>query len=140
MRNIRYGLLAGALAGVLLVALLYVDEGPANQLILVAQTFGLDGRGASKVVAAGLILALGTLIGGLFGILLRQRPLSRGNALVWGLAAGVLWWAVLFVLLGDVIQRLVFPPYGMMLYLALSLVYGLVLGSIYSIMQQGQTR
>ena len=90
MRSIRDGLLAGALAGLLLVVLLFFDEGPANQLTLVAQSLGLDGRGGSKGVAALLIFVLAALIGGLFGALRRQPGLSRAWTLFWGLVAGAL--------------------------------------------------
>ncbi len=136
MRSIRYGLLAGALAGLLVVILLFFDEGPTNQLIFVAQTLGLDGHGGSRWVAAAVMLALGAIIGALFGALRRQPAFSRGRALLWGAAAGIVWWAVLFVFLGLVVQRLSFPLYLLMLYLAVSLVYGLVLGSVYTTLQQ----
>jgi hypothetical protein len=136
MRSIRYGLLAGALAALLLVCLLFIDEGPANQLIFVAQSFGLDGRGTSKLVAALLIFVLGAIIGGLFGAFRRQPSSSRGQTLLWGLGAGVIWWAVLYVFFGSVVQRLSLSLYLLMLYLVVSLVYGLVLGSIYASLQK----
>jgi hypothetical protein len=138
MRSIRYGLLAGGLAGLLLVGLLFYDEGPSNQLIFVAQSFGLDGHGASRGAAALLLLILGTIIGGLFGALLRQPSISRGKALLCGLVAGVLWWAILYLLLGVVVQRLAFPLYLLMLYLVVSLVYGLALSSVFVSLREGR--
>jgi hypothetical protein len=140
MRSIRYGLLAGALAGMLLVLLLFFDEGPGNQFMFVAQTLGLDGRGGSRGLAALVMFILAIIVGALFGALLRQPSASRTRPLLWGLAVGVLWWAVLFVLLGDVVRRLQFPLYWLLLYLVLSLVYGLVLGSLYTTMQQKANR
>ncbi len=136
MRSIRHGLLAGALAGLLLVILLFFDEGPGNQLGPVAQSFGLNERGESKLVAALLMFGLGTIVGGLFGALWRQRSISRGWAMLWGWVAGLLWWAILFVFLGSIAQGVLFSVYGMLLYLVLSLVYGLVLGSLYTTMQR----
>ncbi|HEY7355901.1 MAG TPA: DUF6789 family protein [Ktedonobacterales bacterium] len=136
MRSIRYGLLAGALAGLLLVAMLFFDEGPTNQLIFVAQAFGLDGHAGSKGVAALLMLALGAIIGMLFGAFRRQPSAPRGRALLWGAVAGIVWWAVLFVFLGLVVRRLPSSVYLLMLYLAVSLVYGLVLGSVYTTLQR----
>lgn len=140
MRSVRYGLLAGGLAGLLLVGLLFYDEGPSNQLIFVAQSFGLDGHGGSRGIAALLVLVLGTIIGGCFGALLRQPSLSRGWSLLWGLVAGVLWWAILYIFLGVVVQRLSFPFYILMLYLVVSLVYGLALSSVYVGLQERRRR
>lgn len=140
MRSIRYGLLAGALAGMLLVLLLFFDEGPGNQFLFIAQTLGLNGRGGSRGLAALVMFILAIIVGGLFGALLRRPSASRARSLLWGLVVGVLWWAVLFVLLGDVVRRLQFPLYWLLLYLVLSLVYGLVLGSIYIAMQQKANR
>ena len=140
MHSIRYGLLSGALAGVLLVLLLFFDEGPGNQFMFIAQTLGLDGRGGSRGLAALVMFILAIIVGGLFGALLRRPSASRGLSLLWGLAVGILWWAVVFVLLGDVVRRLQFPLYWLLLYLVLSLVYGLVLGSVYITMQQKVSR
>ncbi len=135
MRNTRYGLLAGAFAALLLVFLLFFDEGPGDQLTFVAQALGLDSRAESRWVAALLIFALGAILGALFGAFWR-RAIPRRRALLGGLAVGALWWAVLFVLLGGVVQRLSFPLYPTLLYLVLSLIYGLVLASIYATLQR----
>jgi hypothetical protein len=136
MRSIRSGFLAGALAGLLLVALLFFDEGPTNQLLFVAQSLGLDSHAGSKGIAALLMLALGAIIGALFGAFRRQSTFARGRALLWGAVVGIVWWAALFVFLGLVVQRLPFSLYLLMLYLAVSLVYGLALGSVYTTLQQ----
>ena len=138
MQSMRHGFLAGTLAGLLLVLLLFFDQGPSDQLILVAQSLGLDGRGWSKGVAALVVLALAVLIGGLFGVLLRRQAASRARLIFCGLAAGALWWAALYLLLGGVVQRLTFSLYTLMLYLLLSLIYGLVLGNIYATARQRQ--
>lgn len=133
MHSIRHGLLAGAFAGILMIALLFFDEGPGNQLTAVAQSLGLDGHEGSKWLAVLLVLVLGTLVGGLFGALLR-RPSS--TTILWGLIAGALWWVILFIFLGDVVQRLSLSFYLLMLYLVISLVYGLALGSMYASLQR----
>lgn len=132
MQSIRHGLLAGTLAGVLLLGLLFFDQGPADQFILVAQTFGLDGHNASKWLAALLMFALAVILGGVFGALLRRPPISRFQSLLWGAAVGVVWWAVLFVVLGNIVEGLPFALYTLLLYLLLCLVYGIVLGSVYA--------
>jgi hypothetical protein len=46
-----------------------------------------------------------------------------------GLATGVVWWVVVFLLLGTVIRHNPQSLYGMMLFLVVSLLYGLALGS-----------
>lgn len=136
MRSIRHGLLSGTLAGMLLVLLLFFDDGPGNQFMFIAQTLGLDGRGESRGLAALVMFILAIIVGGLFGALLRRPSASRARSLLWGLLVGILWWAIFFVSLGDVARRLQFPLYWLLLYLVLSLVYGLVLGSLYTTMQQ----
>lgn len=136
MRSIRHGLLAGAFAGILMIALLFFDEGPGNQLTAVAQSLGLDGHEGSKWLAVLLVLVLGTLVGGLFGALLRRPSSARGRTILWGLIAGALWWVILFIFLGDVVQRLSLSLYLLMLYLVISLVYGLALGSMYASLQR----
>ena len=136
MRSIRNGLLAGAFAGVLMIALLFFDEGPGNQLTLVAQSLGMDGHEGSKWLAVLLVLLLDTLVGGLFGTLLRRPSSARGRTILWGLIAGALWWAVLFIFLGDIMQQLSLSLYLLMLYLVISLVYGLTLGSVYTSLQK----
>ena len=132
MQSIRHGLLAGTLAGVLLLGLLFFDQGPADQLILVAQSFGMDGHNPGKWLAALLMFALAVILGGVFGALLRRPAISRLQSLLWGAAVGVVWWAILFVFLGDMVEGLPFALYTLLLYLLLCLVYGVVLGSVYA--------
>ena len=131
MQSIRHGLLAGTLAGILLLGLLFFDQGPTDQFVLVAQTFGLNGQDGSKWLAALLMFALAVVLGGAFGALLRHPTISRLQSLLWGAAVGVLWWAILFVLLGDMVEGLPFVLYTLLLYLLLCLVYGMALGSVY---------
>jgi hypothetical protein len=138
MHRIRDGLLAGALAGLLLVLLLFFDQGPGDQLILVARALGLDGHGGSQWIAALLVWVLGSILGGLFGALWRQPSPSLGRALLWGWVIGILWWVGLFLILGGLVQSLALSLYPLLLYLVLNLVYGLVLGSVYTTLQQAR--
>ena len=131
MQSIRHGLLAGTLAGVLLLGLLFFDQGPADQFVLVAQTLGLNGQDGSKWLAALIMFTLSIVLGGIFGALLRGPAISRLRALFCGVAVGVVWWAILFVVLGDMVERLPFVLYTLLLHLLLSLIYGMVLGSVY---------
>jgi hypothetical protein len=132
MQSIRHGLLAGALAGFLLLGLLFFDQGPADQYILVAQSFGLDGHTPGKWLAALLMFTLAVILGGVFGALVRRPAISRLQSQLWGAAVGIVWWAILFVLLGNIVEGLPFALYTLLLYLLLCLVYGIVLGSVYT--------
>lgn len=134
MRSVRHGLLAGGLAGLLLSGLLFIDEGPGNQLAGVAQALSFTGSGASRGVVAGLVLALGVLLGGGFGALLRRKPVPRWRALLLGVALGGGWWVLM--LLGGVVRGLAFTLYPLLLALVLSVLYGLILGSLYTTLQQ----
>lgn len=134
MRSVRHGLLAGGLAGLLLSGLLFIDEGPGNQLADVAQALTFTGGGASRGVVACLVLVLGVLIGGGFGALLRRRPVPRWRVLLLGVALGGGWWVLM--LLGGVVRQLDFSLYPLMLALVLSVIYGLILGSVYTTLQR----
>lgn len=136
MRAIRQGFLAGALAGILLVALLFMDEGPANQLLGIAQALAFAPTGASRWVVALLVVALGIVIGGGFGVLLRGQAVSRLRAILWGLAVGLGGWVVVVLLLGEAVRRLQFSLYPFLLSIILCLLYGLVLGSVYATLRQ----
>lgn len=139
MQSIRHGLLAGTAAGAILLGLLFLDQGPADQFIVVAQTFGMNGHNGSKLAAALLMFALAVMLGGLFGALLRQPTISRLRSLLWGVAVGVLWWGILFVFLGNMVEGLPFVLYTFLLYLLLCLIYGMVLGSVYATVHKNVT-
>ncbi len=134
MRSVQHGLLAGGLAGLLLGGLLFIDEGPGNQLAGVAQALSFAGDGASRGVVACLVLVLGVLLGGGFGALLRHKPVPRWKALLLGVALGGGWWVLM--LLGGAVRGLAFTLYPLLLALVLSVLYGLILGSLYTTLQQ----
>jgi hypothetical protein len=134
MRSVQHGLLAGGLAGLLLGGLLFIDEGPGNQLAGVAQALSFAGSGASRGVVAGLVLVLGVLLGGGFGALLRRKPVPRWRALLLAVALGAGWWVLM--LLGGVVRQLSFSLYPLLLALVLSLLYGIILGSLYTTLQR----
>ncbi|HEY4383313.1 MAG TPA: hypothetical protein VGN34_02400 [Ktedonobacteraceae bacterium] len=123
------GLRAGALAGLLLVGLLFVDYGPATNLSTVARWFALDGHPWSKVIGALLLLLLGGLFGGVFRLIVRW-PGSLRQSVLAGLVAGLCWWVVLVLLLSTAFRHIQQSLYGMLFWLVMSLLYGLVLGSL----------
>ncbi len=127
---VQHGLRAGALAGLLLVGLFFVDYGPATNLSTIACWFALDGNVWSKVIGAVLLVALGAVFGGLFGIAVRRSSSLFLSVLI-GLATGLCWWVVLVLLLSTVVRHIQQSFYGMLFWLVTSLLYGLVLGSLY---------
>jgi hypothetical protein len=135
MRSVQQGMLAGGLAGLLLSGLLFLDEGPGNQLASVAQTLGFSGGSGSRWLIAGLVLGVGTLIGGGFGTLLQHKPTSRLRTRLVALAFGAGLW-VLVLAVGSVTWHLPFALYPLLLSLVLCLLYGLVLGSAFTTLQK----
>lgn len=131
------GLRAGALAGLLLVGLLFVDYGPATNLSTVARWFALDGQPWSKVVGALLLVVLGSLFGSVFGMIVR-RPASLSRSVLAGLVTGLGFWVILVLLLSTALRHIQQSPYGMLSWLVISLIYGLALGSLFGQMQKGE--
>jgi hypothetical protein len=129
------GLRAGALAGLLLVGLFFVDYGPATNLLTIARWFVLDGNPWSKVIGALLLIMLGGLFGGLFGVAVRWSG-SLLPVMAAGLMAGLCWWVVLVLLLSTVLRHIQQSPYGTLFWLVTSLLYGLILGSLYGQFQK----
>lgn len=130
-KAVQRGLRAGALAGLLLVGLFFADYGPATTLSTVARWFALDGNAWSKLIGAILLVIVGAVFGGLFGIALRSRSLSLSQSVLVGLATGLGFWIVLVLLLSTAIRHIEQSLYGMLFWLVTSLLYGLVLGSLY---------
>lgn len=131
-RAIQVGLQAGACSGVLLVALFFVDYGPATNLASIARWFWLDGSGWSKLIGALIVLVLATLGGALFGAATRGRTLSLSQSILMGLLAGIIGWALLVLLLAILIRHIPFAPYTMLYWIIVSLFSGLILGSLFA--------
>jgi hypothetical protein len=139
-RTVQHGVLAGALAGLLLVGMFFVDYGPAMNLVTVAHWFALDGNAWSKLIGALLLVVLGALFGGLFGVVVHTRSLSFLQSVFVGLVTGLLWWVVLVLLLAVVVRHTQQSLYGTLFWLVVSLLYGLVLGSLFEQFQHGEMR
>jgi hypothetical protein len=95
------GLRGGALAGLVLVSLFFVDYGPAANLSTVARWFALDGNPWSKMIGALLLVTLG----GLFGVAIRRFG-SQLHVMLGGLVAGLCWWVVLVLLLSTALRHI----------------------------------
>ena len=139
-RTVQYSVRAGALAGLLLVGMFFVDYGPAMNLVTVAHWFALDGNAWSKLIGALLLVVLGALFGGLFGVVVHTRSLSFPQSVFVGLVTGLLWWVVLVLLLAIVVRHIQQSLYGTLFWLVVSLLYGLVLGSLFEQFQHGEMR
>ena len=133
---VQRGLRAGALAGLLLVGIFFVDYGPATNLTTIARWFALDGNAWSKLIGAILLVVLGAIFGGLFAALVRLWSSSLFKSVLVGLVMGLCWWVVLVLLLSTVVRHIQQSLYGTLFWLVTSLLYGLVLGSLYAQFQK----
>ncbi len=131
MKSIRKGLFAGLLAGLLLALLYFVDYGPGVNLHTAAKWFALDSRGAGGLIGFVLLIVLGGLFGAAFGVFQRGREVTLGRAMVSGLILGVVWLVILVFLLGSLVGHVSLGLYGLLLFIATSLLYGLVVGMVY---------
>ncbi len=143
MDSLRKGLFAGLTAGLVLALLYCVDYGPGTNLHTVAKWFGLDSKDAGGYIGFVLLLILGALFGLAFGAFQRgvgylsPRQGSRfiastlTRAIIAGLILGVAWFVILVLLLGTIVGHVTPGPYGFMLFIVTSLLYGLLVGYMY---------
>ena len=131
MHSLRKGLFAGAIAGLVLALLYFVDYGPGANLHTAAKWFGLDSKGAGGFIGFVLLIVLGALFGLAFGALQRGREITLTRAVVSGLILGVAWFVILVLLLGIIVGHVTLGPYGVMLFIVTSLLYGLLVGALY---------
>lgn len=130
IKRLRQGMLAGLCAGFFAALLFVVDYGPANSLHRVASWLALDSPAVGRFVGFLLMLILGAIFGALFVILGRERAVTLGRMLGLGLLTGVIWWVVVVLLLGAVINH-VGLDFGSWLFSFIPLlVYGLLLSSL----------
>jgi hypothetical protein len=130
-QSILHGVSAGALAGLLLVGILFVDYSPGGNLTQVARWFGLGGGSGSQLVGVILLVIVGALFGGVLALLTARWADSFAQFVLTGTLMGLLWWAILVLLLGIGIQKTRMNPYETLYWLAVSLFYGLSLGSLF---------
>src|SRR5690348_12696915 len=128
---VQRGLRAGALAGLLLVGIFFVDYGPANNLSTIARWLALDGNAWSKLIGAILLVIGGAVFGGRFAVLVRLWSPSLFHPVLVGLVTGLCWWVLLVLLLSTGVRHIQQSLYGTLFWLVTSLLYGLVLGSLY---------
>ena len=138
MNNIRRGLLAGLVAGLVLATLNFVTDGtPGRTLPNALRWFGITIADATVSRFAGffLLILLGGVFGLIFGALQRESSITSNRALLSGLLLGFVWWLVFSLLLTNIMNHASSPfslTFGAFLgTFPIDLLFGVVLGTIY---------
>jgi hypothetical protein len=141
MRNIILkGLVAGMLAGLVLAALFFVDYGPGGLLHDPARWLALDSKDAGKFVGVVLFIVLGGAFGVLYGIIQGRRETTLGRSLLLGAAIGALFWVIVPLLSGVIINHGRLSLGDFLISFVPLLLYGLLLGSFFFQMAPGDQR
>jgi hypothetical protein len=143
MMNIRKGLLAGILAGLVLAILNFVTDGtPGRTLPDALHWFGIiiADPTISRFSGFFLLIVLGGLFGLIFGAFQRERTITLSRALLSGLALGLAWWFVFSLVLANIMNHASSPFSlqfgGFLSTFPIDLLFGVVLGAIYFQLQQ----
>jgi hypothetical protein len=143
MLNIRRGLLAGILAGLVLAILNFVTDGtPGRTLPDALHWFGITiaDPTISRFSGFFLLIVLGGLFGLIFGAFQRERSITLSRALLSGLALGLVWWFVFSLVLANIMNHASSPFSlqfgGFLSTFPIDLLFGVVLGAIYFQLQQ----
>ena len=131
MDSLCKGLYGGLIAGLVLALLYFVDYGPGTNLHTVAKWFALDSKDAGGYIGFVLLLILGALFGLAFGGFQRGKEVTLPRAIISGLILGIAWFVILVLLLGIIVGHMTPGTYGFMLFIATSLLYGLLVGMLY---------
>lgn len=125
------GLLAGLLAGLILAVLFFVDSGPGSLLHGPASWLALDSKEAGKYAGFILLIVLGGLFGALFGVFQSRGELTLGRALTMGAITGVIFWLLVRLLFGVLINHVGLGFGDFLSSFVPLLVYGVLLGALY---------
>jgi hypothetical protein len=143
MLNIRRGLLAGILAGLVLAILNFVTDGtPGRTLPDALHWFGITiaDPTISRFSGFFLLIVLGGLFGLIFGAFQRERSITLSRALLSGLALGLVWWFVFSLVLANIMNHASSPFSlqfgGFLSTFPIDLLFGVVLGATYYQLQQ----
>jgi len=126
------GLVAGLLAGIVLAVLFFVDYGPGGLLHNPARWLALDSQDAGKFVGFVLLIVLGGAFGVLFGILQGRRETTLGRSLLLGAATGILFWVIVPLLFGVMINHWQLNLGNFLISFVPLLLYGVLLGAFFS--------
>lgn len=143
MMNIRRGLLAGILAGLMLAILNFVTDGtPGRTLPDALHWFGITiaDPTISRFSGFFLLIVLGGLFGLIFGAVQGERSITLSRAFLSGLALGLVWWFVFSLVLANIMNHASSPFSlqfgGFLSTFPIDLLFGVVLGAIYFQLQQ----
>lgn len=131
MKTLREGTISGLLTGILLGTLFFVDYGPGSALGRIAAWFGLDNPATGRLIGFFLLIILCSVFGLLFGVAQRNQIPTLLRSLVTGLATGVVFYILIALLLGTLINHRRFDFGEFLFSFVMLLVYGAILGSIY---------
>jgi hypothetical protein len=141
--NIRRGLLAGILAGLVLAILNFVTDGtPGRTLPDALHWFGITiaDPTISRFSGFFLLIVLAGLFGLIFGAFQRESSITLSRALLTGLALGLVWWFVFSLVLANIMNHASSPFSlqfgGFLSTFPIDLLFGVVLGAIYFQLQQ----
>ena len=141
--NIRRGLLAGLLSGLLLAMLNFVTDGtPGRTLPEALHWFGITIADPTISRFAGffLLIVLGGVFGLIFGAFQREKYITLSRALLSGLVLGLIWWLAFSVLLTNIMNHASSPfslDFGRFLStFPIDLLFGVALGAIYHQFQE----
>ena len=144
--NIRRGLLAGILAGLMLAILNFVtDRTPGRTLPDALHWFGITiaDPTISRFSGFFLLIVLGGLFGLIFGAVQRERSITLSRALLSGLVLGLVWWFLFSLVLANIMNHASSPFSlqfgGFLSTFPIDLLFGVVLGAIYFQLQQQRT-
>ena len=129
MQRIQHGLLAGLFAGLLLAILFFTDYGPAGLLHTPAKWLALDSKDAGKFVGFLLLIVLGGIFGIVFGAIEGKREITLGRSLLLGAATGVIFWIIVPLLFGTIINHMRLDFGGFLYSFVPLLLYGVLLGA-----------
>ncbi len=113
--------------GLFLGILFFVDYGPGASLLKSASWFGLSHGGGAKWFGFLILIVLGAL----FGVLQRNRPIELGRSLIVGLVMGLAWWLMVVLLIGTGINHVPLDLGGFLYSFTMLLLYGILLGSLF---------
>ncbi|HVB73265.1 MAG TPA: DUF6789 family protein [Ktedonobacteraceae bacterium] len=142
MHTIRNGILAGLCAGLVLATFNFVVNGsPGSGLPEILHWFGIaaDNGTGSRFAGYVLVVILGGIFGVLFSLIQGGGYVSGARSLLTGLGLGFAWWLLLSLVLCNIAfkQSLFHTSFAdVLLTLPLNLVFGVVLGTAYDLLQR----
>ncbi len=146
--NVAAGIVGGLIAGVVFGMMMAVMTAPTPDGMRMPMMAMVAKVVRSESLAAGWLYHLfnSAVIGALFGWLLGGRVGSVGSGLGWGALYGVAWWVLGGLILMPMLLGMpAFAPLRMMPMVAMGslvghLIYGLILGGVFTVLVRERAR